>query len=266
MPGKRKRSAGKTILLMLYILIFLTGLVLALYPKLNAIWIDHMLNRDAEVFLSFVHTDDYIPSEDSFQDIIIEPDVHEPEKTLPEQCTELWLQMKAYNESIFRSGQEGLSGEESYAEPSFILADFGLESEVFAVLSIPKLDLKMPIYLGATWQHMADGAAHMSETSLPIGGSNSNCVIAGHRGWNGAAYFLHVHNLEIGDTIIITNLWETLTYEVVETRIITPFDVGAIHIQPDRDLVTLLTCHPPATGGRQRYLVYCERVLELEVP
>jgi hypothetical protein len=85
MPGKRKRSAGKTILLMLYILIFLTGLVLALYPKLNAIWIDHMLNRDAEVFLSFVHTDDYIPSEDSFQDIIIEPDVHEPEKTLPEQ-------------------------------------------------------------------------------------------------------------------------------------------------------------------------------------
>ena len=70
MPGKRKQSAGKTILLMLSILIFLAGLVLALYPKLNAIWIDHMLNRDAEVFLSFVHTDDYIPSEDSFQDIM----------------------------------------------------------------------------------------------------------------------------------------------------------------------------------------------------
>lgn len=266
MPGKRKRSAGKTILLMLYIMLFFSGLALLLYPKLNAIWIDHMLHRNADAFLSFVHTDAYIPGENATHVIIPNPDIQEPEEHLPELYPELWLQMKAYNESIFRSGQEGLSGEESYVESSFILADFGLESEVFAVLSIPKLDLKMPIYLGATWQHMADGAAHMSETSLPIGGSNSNCVIAGHRGWNGAAYFLHIHNLEIGDTIIITNLWETLTYEVVETRIITPFDVEAIHIQPDRDLVTLLTCHPPATGGRQRYLVYCERVLELEVP
>jgi sortase A len=130
------------------------------------------------------------------------------------------------------------------------------------VLSIPKLDLKMPIYLGATWQHMADGAAQMTETSLPIGGKNTNCVIAGHRGWNGAAYFLHIPKLEIGDTVIITNLWETLTYEVVETKIIAPYDVESIHIQPNRDLITLLTCHPPATGGRERYLVYCERVLE----
>ena len=266
MPGKRKRSAGKTILLMLYVLLFLSGVVLLLYPKLNAIWIDHMLQRDAEVFLSFVHTDAYIQGEDSTQAIITKPGIQEPEETLPEEYPELWLQMKVYNESIFLSGQEGLSGEESYVEPSFILADFGLESEVFAVLSIPKLDLKMPIYLGATWQHMADGAAQMSETSLPIGGKNTNCVIAGHRGWNGAAYFLRIPNLEIGDTVIITNLWETLTYEVVETKIIQPYDVESIHIQPNRDLITLLTCHPPATGGRQRYLVYCERILELEVP
>ena len=111
----------------------------------------------------------------------------------------------------------------------------------------------LSLYLGATWQHMADGAAQMTETSLPI---------AGHRGWNGAAYFLHIPALEIGDTVIITNLWETLTYEVVETKIIAPYDVESIHIQPNRDLITLLTCHPPATGGRQRYLVYCERVLE----
>ena len=267
MPGKRKRSAGKTILIMLYVLLFLSGLALLLYPKLNAIWIDHMLHRNAEAFLSFVHTDAYIQGEDTTQVIITKPGVQEPEETLPAQYPELWLQMKAYNESIFRSGQEGLSGEESHVEPSFILADFGLESEVFAVLSIPKLDLKMPIYLGATWQHMADGAAQMTETSLPIGGINTNCVIAGHRGWNGAAYFLYIPSLQKGDIVTITNLWETLTYEVVDWKIITPYDVESIHIQPNRDLITLLTCHPPATGGRERYLVFCERIqTELEVP
>jgi len=141
-----------------------------------------------------------------------------------------------------------------------MLADYGLESEVFAVLSIPKLNMEMPIYLGATRKHMADGAAQMSETSLPIGGNNTNSVIAGHRGWKGAAYFLYLPDLEEGDLVTITNLWEVLTYQVVDTKVIRPNDVESIHIQPNRDMITLLTCHPPATGGRERYLVYCERI------
>ena len=267
MSGRKNRGAGKTILLMLYVLLFLSGLAVFFYPTMNGIWIEYMLRRDAEKFLSFVYTEAYKPGADTTQVIVTTPGTTLPEETLPEQYPELWQQMRAYNEDIFRNGQEGLSDETAYEKPSFILADYGLESEVFAVLSIPKLDLEMPLYLGATRQHMADGAAHMSETSLPIGGNNTNCVIAGHRGWNGVAYYLYIPNLEKGDIVTITNLWETLTYEVVDWKIITPYDVEAIHIQPNRDMITLLTCHPPATGGRQRYLVYCERIqTELEVP
>ena len=267
MSGRKNRGAGKTILLMLYVLLFLSGLAVFFYPTMHGIWIEYMLRRDAEEFLSFVYTEAYKPREDTTQVTVTTPGSLEPEETLPEQYPELWQQMKAYNENIFRTGQEGLSDEASYEVPSFLLADYGLESEVFAVLTIPKLDLEMPLYLGATRQHMADGAAHMSETSLPIGGINTNCVIAGHRGWNGAAYFLYIPNLEKGDIVTITNLWEVLIYEVVDTKIITPYDVESIHIQPNRDLITLLTCHPPATGGRERYLVFCERIqTELEVP
>ena len=36
-------------------------------------------------------------------------------------------------------------------------------------------------------------------------------------------------------------------------------EVEKIKIQPNRDLLTLPTCHPYASGGRQRYVVYCER-------
>ena len=266
MSGRKNRGTGKTILLMLYVLLFLSGLAVFFYPTMNGIWVEYMLRRDAEEFLSFVYTDAYIPKEDTSHVIVTTPGTLELEETLPEQYPELWLAMRDYNESLHRSSQESLSDESSYEKPSFILADYGLESEVFAVLEIPALDLSMPIYLGATKQHMADGAAHMSETSLPIGGINTNCVIAGHRGWNGAAYFLYIPSLQKGDIVTITNLWETLTYEVVDWKVITPYDVEAIHIQPNRDMITLLTCHPPATGGRERYLVYCERVLELEVP
>ena len=52
------------------------------------------------------------------------------------------------------------------------------------------------------------------------GGSDTNCVLAGHRGWNGAAYFLYINQLEPGDTVTVTNLWETLNYQVKETKVI----------------------------------------------
>ena len=52
-----------------------------------------------------------------------------------------------------------------------------------------------------------------------------------------------------------------LTYTVADIRIIQPHEVDKIKIQQGRDLLTLLTCHPYASGGRQRYVVYCERVL-----
>ena len=66
--------------------------------------------------------------------------------------------------------------------------------------------------------------------------------------------------LNPGDEVIITNLWESLHYTVAETKTIKPNDVEAIHIQKNRELLTLLTCHPPASGGKERMLVFCERI------
>ena len=57
----------------------------------------------------------------------------------------------------------------------------------------------------------------------------------------------------------MTNLWKKLTYTVTDIQIIQSHEVDKIRIQSDRDLLTLLTCHPYASGGRQRYVVVCER-------
>ena len=163
--------------------------------------------------------------------------------------------------------QKGLSDPWAYENTSFDLTAYGLETDVFGVLSIPALELEMPLYLGASYDHMAAGAAHfLSQTSLPIGGDNTNCVIAGHRGWSGAPYFLHLDRLTEGDTVILTNLWETLEYTVSEIKIIEPNAVDEILIQGGRELLTLMTCHPPNSGGRFRYLVICERAKESVPP
>ena len=53
-----------------------------------------------------------------------------------------------------------------------------------------------------------------------------------------------------------------MTYRVVEIKIIQPNQAEQILIQPGRDLLTLITCHPYGSGGRYRYVVYCARVSE----
>lgn len=252
-------SKGKIFFAILAALLLLSGCIMLFYPSLNGLWVDYTMRRNAEAFRSYVVLSQGVPEQEASHVVNPQPEPTQPQSQLPSEHPQLWLDMKAYNEAIFREGQESLSNPTAYEESSFYLADYGLESEVFGVLFIPRLSLEMPIYLGASKQNMANGAAIMGQTSLPIGGSNTNCVLAGHRGWNGAAYFLYINQLEPGDTVTVTNLWETLTYEVVETRIISPNDVDAIHIQPNRELLTLLTCHPPASGGKQRYLVFCER-------
>ena len=180
----------------------------------------------------------------------------------PMPFEELYRSIQTYNEWLVTINQGNLTNSVSMAIVPFTMKDYGLPDEVFGVLRIPVMDLEMPIYLGANDENMAAGAAVLTQTSIPIGGESTNSVIAGHRGWNGYPYFLDIEKLQVGDLVYIKNIWEELTYKVTAIRIVYPDDVDAILIQPGKDMVTLLTCHPPNTGGKYRYLVYCERVTE----
>ena len=175
---------------------------------------------------------------------------------------DLYEAMQTYNRQLYLFKQKKLDSKSAYEQSQFTLTDYGLPDEKFGIITIPKMDLEMPLFLGASEANMAAGAAVLSQTSIPLGSNNSNAVIAGHRGYSGYPYFKEIELLEPGDEVIITNIWGTLTYVVTEIKIINPNDVNAILIQKDRDMITLLTCHPYASGGRYRYLVFCERVEE----
>ena len=181
------------------------------------------------------------------------------ERKPEQQYPELLAALQEYNRQLYAEKQCNLTDLEACEEPAADLAAYGIEDEILGVLEIPAMDLTMPVYLGASDEHLAIGAAVLGNTSAPIGGDNTNCVIAGHRGWKGADYFRHIDRLAVGDSVTLTNLWETLTYTVTDIQIIQPHEVDKIKIQQGRDLLTLLTCHPYASGGRQRYVVCCER-------
>lgn len=226
------------------VLLFIAGLFTLLYPSLNGARLEKASVEAAESFI------------DAF--IIPAETVPDPEDT-QRPYAELYEAMVAYNEKIYAERQQGLSDAQAYEEAGVELSAYGFKDGVVAVLSIPAIELEMPVYLGASYDNMAAGAAVLGQTSLPIGGENTNCVIAGHRGWNGAAYFLDIDKLTVGDKVQLINPWETMNYTVTEIRVIEPTDIAQILIQDGRELLTLMSCHPYASGGRYRYLVFCER-------
>ena len=182
------------------------------------------------------------------------------ERKPEQQYPELLAALQEYNRQLYAEKQCNLVDLGACEEPAADLTTYGIEDEIIGVLEIPAMELTMPVYLGASDAHLAAGAAVLGNTSAPIGGDNTNCVIAGHRGWRGADYFRHIDKLAVGDTVRLTNLWETLTYTVADIQIIQPHQIERIKIQSNRDLLTLLTCHPYASGGRERYVVYCEKL------
>lgn len=171
---------------------------------------------------------------------------------------ELLELMQSYNARIYEEGQSDLKDAWSFEQTEFDFAGTGMDDQMIGYLTIPAMEMELPLYIGADQTNLSKGAAVLGQTSMPVGGENTNCVIAAHRGYGGTAMFREIETLQPGDEVEITNLWETLTYEVVKSIVIYPDDIDAVKIIPGEDLVTLVTCHP-YTKNYQRYVVYCRR-------
>lgn len=231
-------------------IVLFIGLLIFVMPDIYSAYVDYQANKNITAFEDHYNVGNADSSELSGE---------EAEKVTEEEAEkqELYDRVVEYNEELYETSQEGLVDAWSLAQPSI---DLGLEDDLFGYIKIPAMDVKLPLYFGASESHMASGAVILGQTSLPIGGENTNSVVAGHRGYQGAPYFREIENLKEGDKVIIQNPWERLTYKVVDIEIIEPDDSEKILIQEGKDMVTLMTCHPYRSQGKYRYLVYCERV------
>ncbi|MCI8331614.1 MAG: class C sortase [Clostridiales bacterium] len=236
---------GRKIITGIALLMLIVGIGLLAYPHMS----QYFFQKQAE---TAIHT---------FQNAVAQEQKQDAQNSASEQGSlqELYQKMQAYNEELFITGQAGLVDPFSYEQPSFDLSAFGFAENIVGYIEIPRIDVCLPIYLGASKENMEKGAVHLSQTSLPIGGQNTNCVIAAHRGSLRGFMFRNIHKLAIGDDIFITNFKETLTYRVTQTKIIDPDDIGEVMIQSGEDMVTLSSCHPLGSN-HQRYLVYAKRV------
>lgn len=175
----------------------------------------------------------------------------------------LYYEMVDYNNELIRNGQH-IRDAWSFVQTPVDLGDFDSSGGAIGYIDIPDMEVRLPLYIGASEGNMALGAAVLSETSMPVGGENTNCVISGHRGYGGSPYFRNIENMSEGSLVYLTNPWGTMVYRCVGVKVIEPTDFSSCLIWEGRDMITLLTCHPYMSHGRFRYLVYCERDMEVE--
>ena len=117
-------------------------------------------------------------------------------------------------------------------------------SGVMARLVIPAINVDLPILHGTTYEAMLNGVAHLEGSSFPTGGYGTHAVFTAHSGMHNVIFFSRLHELEEGDFFYIYVLDQRLVYMVDNITIILPHQVCGLAIQPDADLVSLITCTP----------------------
>lgn len=115
---------------------------------------------------------------------------------------------------------------------------------VMAYVEIPKINVLLPIYHGVGTDILTKGIGHLPETSLPVGGVSTHCVLAGHSGMSYAKLFTDLPKLELGDVFYIHVYNRTMTYTVDQIKTVLPSNTSDLKIVPGEDYVTLVTCTP----------------------
>ena len=129
-------------------------------------------------------------------------------------------------------------------------------------IQIPKINVRLVIYHGTSEDILTHGCGHLQGSHLPVGGDNTHCILAAHRGLPTAKLFTDIDRIVKGDQFYINVAYETMAYEVDSIVIVKPEDLSSLENSND-DRVTLLTCTPYGVNSH-RLLVSGHRVPYVE--
>ena len=232
---KRKRNKSKK--KRIRTILFIAGLLLCAYPLVASVM------------------------DQNYQQNVIKTYQDEMNQATDAKVQEAKKEAIRYNEMLWQANgiivgnmEQGILGEESYQE-QLNLSGTGM----MGTISIPKINVNLPIYHGVGEEVLVNGVGHLPESSLPVGGENTHCILTGHRGLPNAKLFTRLDEMETGDLFFLTVCGEKLAYQVSEIDIIHPEDVEGLGIQAEKDLVSLITCTPYGLNTK-RLVVTGERI------
>lgn len=133
-------------------------------------------------------------------------------------------------------------------------------SPAMSWIEIESIGVNEPIYHGTEEGVLSMGAGHLEQSSLPVGGASSHCIICAHSGMQQRHMFDDLELLKAGDRFVLHTLGDAYAYEVYQIETLLPEEaMTRCAIEPGRDLCTLITCTPYGINSH-RLLVHGERV------
>jgi len=134
---------------------------------------------------------------------------------------------------------------------------------IMGYVEIPKINVRLPIYHGTDDTVLQVAIGHLEWTSLPIGEVGTHAVFSGHRGLPSAKLLTDMDKLSEGDYFVITVLDRTYTYEIDQILIVLPEETDELMPVEGKEYVTLITCTPYGINSH-RMLVRGHRIDNIE--
>ena len=176
-----------------------------------------------------------------------------------EERERIFLQARSYNELLAGEASELPADQVEPYERQLIFD----RDPMMSWVEIPSINVSMPIYHGTSEEVLMAGVGHLEETSLPVGGASTHCVLTAHSGMRNLSMFDDIHALGEGDLVLLHTMNQTLAYKVTGSEVVWPDEVESLGIEPGADELTLVTCTPYGVNDH-RLLVHCERTEYVE--
>ena len=161
-----------------------------------------------------------------------------------------------YNQQLNNAIDRDAAGEADDIGTSYVdMLDVG---ESLGYITIPKIDVNLPIYEGTSDDVLVKGVGHLEGSSYPLGGAGTHSVLTGHRGLAEAVLFTDLDKLGEGDRFYLHIMDEVLAYQVDQVKVVEPENTEDLEIIPGGDYCTLVTCTPYGVNDH-RLLVHCVR-------
>ena len=217
----------------LFVIVFLAGLSLLLYPTVSDYWNSFHQSRAIASYVDAVDNTD------------------------EQKLEEMRQAAEAYNEKLLSKQDRYDMSDSDRAEYESLLDVSG--TGVMGYIEIPSINVSLPIYHGTDNTILQIGVGHIEGTSLPVGGASTHCAVSGHRGLTSSKLFTDIDQMAEGDTFKLYVLGETLTYEVDQIRIVLPDELNDLKIEEGQDYCTLITCTPYGVNSH-RLLIRGHRI------
>ena len=212
----------KLVIKIIIVLMFMLGLGIVLYPIVSSEIMEYRQHK----------------SINTYNDVII--------KCKKNNIEGLFKEAEKYNES--RSSCTDILYDTSESQNHINHKNYydilNIENGIMGYISIPKINVNLPIYHGISDSVLRKGVGHISTTAFPIGGSGCHSVLSGHTGLPSARLFTDLDKLKINDYLYVKILNKTFKYKVDKISVVSPTDTRELIPIKNKSYVTLVTCTP----------------------